>query len=113
MQKPSEEQSMPCMDPFGQLIHRQHAANTPFLHNPPIQSRFVTLITVATTKQRRQAAERRLYYANSILRGSSIYSFTLTRRSHNKNNLISRLFGVKHQDDRWVPRTEECHGLSP
>jgi hypothetical protein len=30
MQKPSEEQSTPSLDPFGQLIHRQHAANTLF-----------------------------------------------------------------------------------
>jgi hypothetical protein len=112
MQKPSKEQSTSCIEPNPTInpstTCRQHA----FLHKP-IQSRFVTLITVATTKQRQQAAERRLYYANSILRGSSIYSFTLTGRPHNnKNNPISRLFGVQHQDDRWVPRTEECHGLS-
>jgi hypothetical protein len=49
---------------------------------------------------------RALYYANSILRGSSMYSFTLTICSHDNN--ISRL----PNEQKVSPRTKEGHSLS-
>jgi len=54
--------------------YRWHAINTPF-YTPPPQPCPV-ILPVATTWTR---ASRALYYANSILRGSSMYSFTFTR----------------------------------
>jgi len=82
-------------EPSPTINHRDgHARNTPSCTTRPV-------VIVATTKQRQQAVERKLRYANSILRGSSIYSFTFTVRPHdNKNKPISRLFSVQHQDNR-------------
>jgi hypothetical protein len=97
-QKTSEEQSTRCdQEPCPTIKHPRHAANTPFSRYPSLQP--LCYSCFATTKQRQEAAQCKHHYANSILRGSSMYSFTLTVRSHDNNHYISRLFARQLQDN--------------
>lgn len=58
--------------------------------------------------------KRKLRYANNILRGSSMYSFTLTISSHdNKEQSHQQVVRGKRLDNKRISRTEECHSLSP